>query len=337
MIVIHRTETTPLSLSRRTVLDNDTPEPTCPQSMPPAFQYDVVILTDSRYTSDIAVDAYTGNILLEEGLVRAALESHGLRAQRVAWSDETFDWSRTRSVLFRSTWDYFDRFGEFVDWLDRTSRVTRPFNSPDLVRWNWDKHYLLDLERMGVRIPPTVFLDGECSQSLPELVRKTGWPQVILKPTVSGAARHTYLLNHENAAAHHNLWKSLQAQESMLLQCFQDRVLSEGELSLVVIGGRYTHAVRKVAQPGDFRVQDDHGGTVYPHTASDLEIAFAEQCVAACPTPPIYARVDAVRNDTGQLVLMELELIEPELFFRFHPPAAGDLADRIAIILRGAN
>ncbi len=98
----------------------------------------------------------------------------------------------------------------------------------------------------------------------------------------------------------------------------------------MVIGGRCTRAVRKIAKLGDFRVQDDHGGTVYLHTPTAAEIAFAEHAVATCPQSPLYARVDAVRDDSGALSLMELELVEPESFFRFHPPAAHALAAAIA-------
>lgn len=119
----------------------------------------------------------------------------------------------------------------------------------------------------------------------------------------------------------------------MLVQPFQRDVLDDDELSLVVIGGRCTHAVRKRARPGDFRVQDDHGGTVDAHQPTPHEIAFAESAVACCPSPAAYARVDAVRDAAGMLRVMELELIEPELFLRFHEPGARVLADEIAKIL----
>ena len=88
--------------------------------------------------------------------------------------------------------------------------------------------------------------------------------------------------------------------------------------------------MRKIAKPGEFRVHDDHGGTVHPHTPTADEIAFAESAVAACAQAPLYARVDAVRDEAGALSLMELELAEPELFFRFSPPAADALAAAIA-------
>jgi glutathione synthase/RimK-type ligase-like ATP-grasp enzyme len=123
------------------------------------------------------------------------------------------------------------------------------------------------------------------------------------------------------------------AEEAMLVKPFQADVLERGELSLVVIGGVFTHAIRKAPRPGDFRVQDDHGGTVHAHAATPEEIDFATSAVARCPGAPAYARVDAVRDSAGHLCVMELELIEPELFLRFHAPAARRLADHLAALL----
>jgi glutathione synthase/RimK-type ligase-like ATP-grasp enzyme len=119
----------------------------------------------------------------------------------------------------------------------------------------------------------------------------------------------------------------------MMVQRFEPAIVAEGELSLIVIDGATTHAIRKTARAGDFRVQDDHGGTVHAHAPSAEERAFAEAAVAACPSLPLYARVDFVR-DGGGFRLMELELVEPELFFRFHPPAADTLARALAEKLR---
>jgi glutathione synthase/RimK-type ligase-like ATP-grasp enzyme len=198
------------------------------------------------------------------------------------------------------------------------------------VRWNVDKHYLRDLAERGLNVPVTRFIERGETTSLREAFAACHWNEVILKPAVSGAARHTYRLNAANLDAHKTVLQELLREESMIIQPFLTSVLTQGELSLIVIGGRCTHAVRKIAKPGDFRVQDDHGGTVHPHTPTADEIAFAESAVAACPQSPLYARVDAVRDASGELSLMELELVEPELFFRFHPPAADALAAAIA-------
>jgi glutathione synthase/RimK-type ligase-like ATP-grasp enzyme len=116
----------------------------------------------------------------------------------------------------------------------------------------------------------------------------------------------------------------------MLLQPLQRDVLERGETTVVVIDGRSTHALRKRAKPGDFRVQDDHGGTVHPHQPSPEELALAERAMAACEPRAIYGRVDMVRGNDGRLAVMELEVVEPELWLRLQPSAAERLADAIA-------
>jgi glutathione synthase/RimK-type ligase-like ATP-grasp enzyme len=292
--------------------------------------YDVIILTDDRYEAPRQENWYVAQLLGEERLLIAGLETRGLRTRRVAWSNPDFDWNQSRAAVFRSTWDYFKRFAEFSAWMDRVEKSTQLFNAPELARWNIDKHYLRDLAERGVNVPETQFIERGEATTLRAAMHANGWSEAILKPAVSGAARHTYRLNAANLEAHEPVLRGLLRDEAMMLQPFLDSVLTKGELSLMVIDGHCTHAVRKIAKTGDFRVQDDHGGTVHPHTPSAAEIAFAEQAVAACPQAPLYARVDAVHDESGELSLMELELVEPELFFRFHPPAADALAAAIA-------
>ncbi|MHC4414594.1 MAG: ATP-grasp domain-containing protein [Planctomycetota bacterium] len=294
---------------------------------------DVVILTAKRYERPADPDSYTRQVLHEDGLVRSALERMGMRTTRCDWARPDFDWSRTRSALLRTTWDYFHRAEAFARWLDRIEAQTLLVNDPALVRWNLDKRYLADLEAEGVRVVPTHVIERGSAETLPALLDGLGWREAVLKPVVSGAARETYRVTRDAAQQHEATLRRLVAREDMLLQPFQPAVVADGELSLVVIDGRFTHAVRKTARPGDFRVQDDHGGTVHAHTASPDETAFAEAAVAACPRPPVYARVDVIRDEGGRPALMELELIEPELFFRMHPPAAEALADALAIVL----
>ena len=126
---------------------------------------DVVILTDKRYagqpSSTGPVAGYVDNLLLEDRLVADALRELGLDVDRRAWCDASMDWNRTRSAVFRTTWDYFDRWNEFSPWLENTARQTRLFNAPALVRWNLDKHYLQDLEQTGVVVVPTTYVDKE--------------------------------------------------------------------------------------------------------------------------------------------------------------------------------
>jgi len=196
-----------------------------------------------------------------------------------------------------------------------------------LRRKNIDKHYLRDLEQHSIRIPPTVFIEPGESRSLTEIVNQTCWTDCILKPAISGAARHTYWLNASTADEHELIFRELIAIESMLLQEFQKPVLEKGEVAYMLFGGKLSHAVLKKAKPGDFRVQDDFGGTVHEYVPTHKEIEFAEQAVAFCKPAPVYARVDAIWNNQHELCVSELELIEPELWFRKHPPAAEMFAE----------
>ncbi len=288
--------------------------------------YDFVVLTDDHHDSPDHIDQYTQNVLDEDRLVMEALKAKGYSVSRKSWSDSEFDWSTTKAVIFRTTWDYFDRFQEWKAWLATTNKLTQMVNPYELIQWNMDKHYLGDLEKKGINIPPTRYIEVGEETSLSQLMDETGWKDCILKPCISGAARHTYKLNPDNFEEHEKNLQELIAKEAMMLQPFQKNIVEKGEASLMVMGGTFTHAVLKEAKPGDFRVQDDFGGTVRLYDPSPEEIAFAEKVVKVCDPQPIYARVDIIRDNNDQLALIELELIEPELWFRLYPNAAEVLA-----------
>jgi len=290
---------------------------------------DVVILTDNRYVNPLERDAYIDNVLLEDQLVQEALEKEGLKVKRLSWDDADFDWNTTKYALFRTTWDYFDRFEEFSVWLAKVSTQTILLNSVKMIYWNIDKHYLQDIAKKEVAIVPTYFIEKGDTRTLAEIHAETTWKETIVKPCVSGAARHTYKLNPANIHEYEAIFKELIANESMMLQPFMHQIMTKGEVSLIVINGKYTHGILKKAKKGDFRVQDDFGGSVHEYTPSQEEIEFAENAVKACIELPMYARVDIVWDNEDQLAISELELIEPELWFRFHNDAATELAKGI--------
>lgn len=298
---------------------------------------DVAILTESRYEDPPVVGWYERNILEEERLLGEALGRLGLSWRRLDWARTDIDWARIGAAVFRTTWDYFLRPAEFTAWLDRAARQTRLINCERLVRWNLEKRYLADLAARGVRAVPFRIVERGDRRPLADHLVAEAWEEAVLKPVVSGAGRETHRIEPGRAGAVEPTFRRLVAAEAMLLQPFQRAVLDDGERSLVVIGGAVTHAVRKIARPGEFRVHDDHGGTVHPHEPTPAEIALAEAAIAACDPVPVYGRVDVVRADDGEPALMELELIEPELFFRFHPPAADLLAAAIARDLGSAR
>ena len=288
--------------------------------------FDVVVLTKHSLLELNEADWYCKQVHQEDGLVLDALKDQGLRVIRKAWDDPDFDWHKTRSLLFRTTWDYFDRYHEFAPWLDKVAKQTILFNSYALIQWNIDKHYLRYIAENGVNVVSTSYIEKGDPRTLSQCMEQSGWSEAILKPVVSGSARHTYRVSMENVQGLEAIFAELIPHEALLLQPFQRAILSEGEISLMVIDGHFSHAIRKTPKVGDFRVQDDHGGSVHSHKASNEEQQFAESAVAAIPFDVLYARVDIVRDNAGQLAIMEVELIEPELFFRYRPEAADSLA-----------
>ncbi|MBC8267056.1 MAG: hypothetical protein H8E84_08840 [Flavobacteriales bacterium] len=292
--------------------------------------FDVVILTDHRYVNPKKTDWYVEQVLLEDQLLLDALKQKGLKVCKKDWADKTFDWTTTKYAIFRTTWDYFERFNEFFTWLENTKNKTTFINSSDIINWNIDKNYLQDLAKNKINIAPTLFVKEGDTITLNQLFEKTNWTEAVLKPAVSGAARHTYRTTPSNCSEIEAIFQKLIKNEGMLFQEFLNNITTQGEISLIMIGGRYTHAIKKIAKEGDFRVQDDHGGRIEKYTPTKEEIVFAENCLAASPFKPMYARVDIVYDNNNKPSLSELELIEPELWFRNHPKAAEQLAEKIS-------
>ncbi len=291
--------------------------------------FDVVILTDERFINPKKRTDYVDNVIIEDGLVMEALNALGLQTKKVAWSDPSFNWSQTRVALFRTTWDYAEKFTEFSDWLMQVSMKTKLVNDYETVIWNLDKHYMEDLQNAGVNIVETYFIEPGDERSLQDIHAELGWENTVLKPSISAAAKDTFKITMENRPGLEKLYKELIKDESMMLQPFQNSVIERGEISLMLIGGTYTHAVLKVAKPGDFRVQDDFGGTVEDYKPNQAEIDLAVAAVAACEIKPLYARVDIVNDNNGNPAVSELELVEPEMWFRLNEKAAGMLAGEI--------
>lgn len=291
--------------------------------------FDVVLLTESRYLNPQDDSQYVRNILQEDLIITKALEKAGLRVTRKDWADASFNWEDAGSVVFRTTWDYFDRFEEFDQWLTQNSDKTLFINSIELIQWNIDKHYLGYLVENNVRTVPTRFIPRSSSIDLSDFVKMAGWDLAVIKPTIGGAARHTYKITPENIDELSETLAPLLVTEDFMIQPFQHSVPTHGEWSFMVFGQQYSHAVLKKAKEGDFRVQDDFGGTVHEHVASPEEIEFVLDVVKACPEEPAYARIDVIRDNDGMLAVSELELIEPELWFRFMPASAELLAKEI--------
>ncbi|MCR9161154.1 MAG: RimK family alpha-L-glutamate ligase [Nannocystaceae bacterium] len=294
---------------------------------------EIALVTTRRYESPTDITPYIANILEEDRLLTEALAQRGLRARRVDWSREGVDWGAFAAIVLRTPWDYFDRFEAFSAWLDARADHPRLINDLGTLRWNIDKHYLADLEAAGLPIVPTVFVERGETRTLAEAMDALGTEAAVFKPTVSGGAKDTYRVRAGAASQHEERFAALTSQMAMMVQPFMESVLERGEVTVVAMGGQPTHGLVKRAKAGDFRVQDDHGGTLHEHDPEDDELAITTAAMAARGPAPVYGRVDLVRDEQGAARIMEVELIEPELWLRMHPPAAQAFADGIAAAL----
>ena len=294
---------------------------------------DVTLLTCQAYFKPDNITPYIQNILFEEQLLKSALENQGLTVDITYWNNPSYDWSKTRSLVFRTIWDYFERFDEFLLWLEEVRHQTQLINSYDLVKWNIDKHYLKELSEKGIKIVPTYFAKKNSKRNLAEIIELQQWKDVVIKPAISASAYKTFKILEETVNSNEKLFKDLLNQRDMLVQPFINTIEKFGEASLMVIDGKFTHAILKKAKPGDFRVQDDFGGTVHDYVPTKKEIEFAEMVIEKCKAKPLYGRVDIVWDNEKNVYLSELEIIEPELWLRNYPKSAESIAEAVKIIL----
>lgn len=300
-------------------------------------EFDVVLLTDSRYVNPKKIDPYIQNVLKEDGLVMDGLEKLNLKTIKKDWNDHKFKWSSTKSAIFRSTWDYFDQFSNFRNWLDIVKDQCFLINDYEQINWNLDKHYLLDLQKKDLPIVESVFVPKKKELDLETISKSKNWKNIVVKPTISGAARHTYHLKNDEIKNFQSKWLSLTNDEDFMVQEFQKNILSSGEIAVMLFGGEYSHSVLKKAKKGDFRVQDDFGGSVEIINPSTEIIDLAEKTVKSLKTMPLYARVDIILDNGNSPVISELELIEPELWFRFKEESAYKLAEIVKDFLNKLN
>jgi len=300
-------------------------------------EYDVVLLTDSRYVNPKKIDPYIKNVLKEDGLVMEGLEKLNLRTIKKDWNDTNFNWSSTKSAIFRSTWNYFDQFSNFRNWLELVKEQCYFINPYEQINWNLDKHYLLDLQKQDLAIVESIFVSKKTQLNLETISKSKNWKDIVIKPTISGAARHTYHLKNDEIKKFQDKWLSLTNNEDFMVQEFQKNIISSGEIAVMIFGGEYSHSVLKKAKKGDFRVQDDFGGSVEKINPPLKIIELAEKTVKSLKTMPLYARVDIIFDNGNNPVISELELVEPELWFRFKEESAYKLAEIVKDFLNKLN
>lgn len=259
----------------------------------------------------------------------AAFKARGVEAVGLPWQGIDGD----DPVAIRATWDYTtDRQG-FLDWFDQLDTAGAPcINPTDLMRWNMDKRYLLDVEGQGHAIVPTRILESFDPAAARATADDAGWGDAIAKPIVGAGAEGLVVLPASGGVQDFNLdgntWADFDARPTGACMVQPKLDMSRGEWSLFYFGGTYSHAVLKLPKSGDIRVQEEHGATSHAAQPPD-HVRAAADAIAADQPDAVVARVDGVDVPDEGFVLMELEMIEPELFFRYHPPAVERYVDAV--------
>ena len=246
--------------------------------------------------------------------IRPACRALGLELRVEIWDDPAFDPSGYDAVVIGTTWDYTQRPNEFLDALARFAGHTRLFNPLSVVRWNLEKTYLRDLATRGAPVVPTVWTEAADATSIQAAFDALDADEIVVKPQVGASAwRQVRLRRGDEMPTADAL-----PPAATMIQPYLPAVASEGEYSFLFFGDQYSHCARKVPKPGDYRVQSIYGAKEEAHEPSSAELKAARAVLALVEGPWLYARVDMIRDPSGQLVLIELELIEP-----YYYPAQG--------------
>lgn len=264
--------------------------------------------------------------------LEAALRSAGADVTIAEW-DRPQDWSRFDIAVLRSTWDYPQRFAEFMAWADAVSQQTTLLNPLTAVQWSCDKHYLAHLAAKKVPTVLTRFIEPDevPAPRIEELLKLPDAEEFVVKPAVGAGSRDAQRYGREESedAARH-AERLLADQRSVLLQPYLNKVDVLGETALMYVEGQFSHAIRK----GPLLKKKEAPTTelfakeaITARVPDAAELRVGAQVLQALPfVMPLYARVDLIRDQQGAPVVLEVELIEPSLFLPF---SAGS-ADRLA-------
>ena len=255
--------------------------------------------------------------LLDEPLLQL-----GWKTETVSWHTKNVDWNQFEAVIIRSTWDYQNHPKAFLQVLRTIDASTAHLeNSLALIEWNINKKYLIDLESNGIEIVPTLWKRGWQQSEVSCYFEYYNCDEIVIKPVVSANADNTYWLKRDDFEAHFAAMENAFRDVDFMVQPFIDAIISEGEFSLFFFAGKFSHCILKTPAVDDFRVQEEHGSSIEAVAADAELLAHAVRVQQQLNPPPLYSRIDLVRTKTG-FAVMEVELIEPSLYFNKAPASA---------------
>jgi glutathione synthase/RimK-type ligase-like ATP-grasp enzyme len=244
------------------------------------------------------------------------LKKYGWRVETAPWRLKNILWDQFDAVIVRSPWDYHHDPDSFIKTLERIDTSTAHLeNSLRLMRWNIEKHYLRDLQNREIPIVPTRWLPQFSTSKIHSCFEFFDASRIVIKPVVGAGADDTFWITPQTPQDKLQKMQELFALRPIMVQPFMENITREGEFSLFYFDGSYSHTILKTPESGDFRVQEEHGGRLKLAQAGQTLKQTGRGIMQALPEIPLYARVDVVRTEGNHFALMELELIEPSLYF----------------------
>lgn len=270
-------------------------------------------------TPDPADDSFHGRWREVFERMAAPLTAAGAAVEGRAWT-EAGDLRAFDLVLPLMVWGYHRGHARWLEATRAWEAAGLPLmNPPEVLRWNADKRYLARLGEAGAPAVPTLHVERVDAGALAAARARFGAERLVVKPAVSASAYRTLRLGPGDPL-------DGAPEGAAMIQPYLPSIETEGETSLVFLAGRFSHAIRKVARPGDFRVQPEWGGIISAVDPAPDQLAAAEAVLAAVEEPLLYARIDLVRDEGGAPLLMEAELIEPDLYLGFDTDAPARFA-----------
>jgi glutathione synthase/RimK-type ligase-like ATP-grasp enzyme len=273
-----------------------------------------------------ALVPYLGGV--DAGLA-GALGGLGFMTALPSWDDPDVDWAGFDLVVLRTPWDAVYTPDAFVAWSRKCSAVCPVWNRPEVVAWNIHKRYLLELEAAGVPIVPTLLCEAGSTMPLRSQMSRLRSEQVVVKPAVDAGGERLMAVTQTNIPAGEQHFAELLATGDVLIQPFLSSVLTAGELSVVALNGDIRYAVRKRPAAGEVRIHPEYGGLVDQVPLTTELRHLASRALAVVKLDWMYVRVDLLPADDGSWVVGEVEMIEPDLYLRFVPGSAEQVAAAI--------
>ncbi|MFK5854950.1 MAG: hypothetical protein QM503_02390 [Bacteroidota bacterium] len=283
----------------------------------------------------ILTSAEMPNLLPYDMDVIELLKIKGVESTIIVWDEiiktRPTELQKYDAILIRTIWDYFLKYDEYLELLNLLEASNVPvFNPIEILRWNANKKYLSELQNEGFDIIPTIFNLNSDKDSFATAISK-GWKKMVLKPVISGNSYHTFVVDSDDETKFNQLIDKHYIDRPFMLQEFIPEI-SNGEISTIYFSNGYSYSVTKVPPVGEYRVQFDYGGVYHFGDVDPTIKKICDRIASRFETKLLYQRVDGVWRD-GKFLIMEVELIEPDIYLNLSNQAKNQWVDSLANML----